>query len=422
MSADAFGRALRRRRAACGLTVRGLAAKVHYSKSHLSDLENAVRLPHRTLAVALDEVLKAGGELVRLLPGGPPFTTADHGNLTSDVPLDGDGGLEAMKRRTLLGLGSVAGLGIVAPGITSERADVAVGEWGEIVTEYGYSYMTTAPTEVLRSLTADLVALQRAAQQRTSAADLRSLRRNGAYLAGFMAMSMGDLGHLRQAQRWWRSARRVADDSGDLHAILWVRAREIVRGIYERRPTTEILALVTEAEQCATPAAPATAVVELVIGKAQVLGLAGRGPEAAEALAHLQDRVFPQLPSRVAADRNSLFGWPEERMRFGESFAYSFLGDHERASQAQDRAVQLYPASFPRGRAQIELQRAICLVHEGDVAAGVGHARSVLAGLPAEHHNRPVDDLGQRVLEAVGASDRRRPAVTEYADYLATPS
>lgn len=438
MNAVPFGRALRRHRDACGLSVRALAAKLHYSKSHISDLENAVRLPHRTLAAALDEVLGAGGELVGLLPGptcpaeaqsfAPP--TTDH--LTGDVLLSGDGELEAMKRRTLLGLGSVAGLGIVAPGITSEtlrrgvtqhlaeeRAQRAVGAWGEIVTAYGYRYNRSGPTEMLSTLVVDLLAIQAATQRQLPAADLRELRRIATYLAGFMAMALTDLGQLVQARRWWRSARHVAEDSGDVHAILWVRGREIVRGMYEHVPADATLRLVSDAERYNGATVPATAMVELCYGKAQALALAGHRQRAVEMLTFCQDSIFPALPAGVTADHGSLFGWPEQRLRFTESFVHSFLGEAELAEEAQTRAIALYPESDKRGAALIELQRALCLVKQGDVVTGVGHAYSTMTELAAAYHNSVVLGLGQHVVDAVPVTDRRGGVVADFVDYLA---
>jgi tetratricopeptide (TPR) repeat protein len=439
MSTEGFGPALRHHREARGLSVRALAARVHYSKSHLSDLENGIRLPHPTLAAALDEHLEAGGALVRLFRRATAaqvarrtrFDITIDGDPTSS-PLAGDGGLDEMKRRTLLGLGGVAGLGVAAPGITTEtlrhglagalatpRATAATDEWNEIVAEYGYSYNSAPPAEVLAGLVVDILALQQASAGHREARSVRDLRRTGAYLAGLMAMTMGDLGQLRQARRWWRSARQVASDSGDVHAILWVRGREIVRSMYERRPIAHVLGLVADAERYAGDNAPPTAEVELVMGKAQALGLAGRAAEADETLDRLRDRIYPRLPSRVTDDHDSLFGWPEERLRFCESFTYSFLGNTARAQAAQDRALDLYPASFPRGRVQMELQRALCLVRDGDLTAGVQHAHTTMSGLPAAHRNRPVDDLGRRILEAVPEPDRGRADVTEFADFLA---
>jgi hypothetical protein len=85
---------------------------------------------------------------------------------------------------------------------------------------------------------------------------------------------------------------------------------------------------------------------------------------------------------------------------------------------AQRRALALYPASYPRGPAQIELQRAFSLVRSGDVANGSRHVLDTMTALPPEHHVRPVVDLSHKVLEAVPASEHHRSAVRELREYL----
>jgi transcriptional regulator with XRE-family HTH domain len=68
-----FGQELRRRRLARELSLSRLSELSHYSKSHLSKIENGEKRPGRELARRLDQVLSAGGALARLLPA-PPAT------------------------------------------------------------------------------------------------------------------------------------------------------------------------------------------------------------------------------------------------------------------------------------------------------------------------------------------------------------
>jgi hypothetical protein len=114
-----------------------------------------------------------------------------------------------------------------------------------------------------------------------------------------------------------------------------------------------------------------------------------------------------------------VFGWAEDRLRFAESFVYSHLGRVSQADEAQRQAIALYPQSFRRGPAQIELQRALCHVSSGDVVEGVRHAQTVLAALDAADHIRPIFDLGDRVLHAVPNRDRTHVAVASYRECLA---
>ncbi len=94
----------------------------------------------------------------------------------------------------------------------------------------------------------------------------------------------------------------------------------------------------------------------------------------------------------------------------------------DKADEAQRQALRLYPAANVRGPAQIELLRALCMVHSGDSTGGARHAQAAVATLARSDHTRPVIGLGHRVLSAVSKADRQLPAVAELRDYLATPT
>lgn len=72
-----FGQELRRRRLERGLSLSQVSALVHYTKGHLSKIENGGRRPGRDLARRLDQVLCARGDLAGLLSEGPPGLPAD---------------------------------------------------------------------------------------------------------------------------------------------------------------------------------------------------------------------------------------------------------------------------------------------------------------------------------------------------------
>jgi hypothetical protein len=80
---------------------------------------------------------------------------------------------------------------------------------------------------------------------------------------------------------------------------------------------------------------------------------------------------------------------------------YSYLGHVKEAATAQAQTLAAYPATYRRGPAQIELQRALCMVRSNDIAGGVRHAQTVMAGLSPTDYIRPIFDLSRRVLDAV---------------------
>lgn len=220
--------------------------------------------------------------------------TSAAGDFPSLFGLAGEDDEEVMKRRAfLMGLAALTGLSAAEPGMALEstrhglnyalaerHASTDVDEWHEIALEYGHTYPITAPNELLKTLLVDLYGLQAAIGRYPDDETQRELRQAGAMLSAFTAQTIANLGYLREARRWWRTARRAADESEDRYTMLWVRGREIVRAGYEHRPLTTILQLIDEAEARVDASPPAAAMPEFLSGKAQALALMGSAASA----------------------------------------------------------------------------------------------------------------------------------------------
>jgi transcriptional regulator with XRE-family HTH domain len=439
MPGETFGAGLKFWRDKRGLSLRRLADLAHYSKSQISDLERSVRAPRPDMADHLDRVLEAEGELralAELMPppsAEPPLLDAHSYTELAIHLLAAEGDADMIDRRRFLGIGGMGSVGALAPNLAMEatrhglslslaeqRATTAVDEWREIVWEYGYSYISSPPQEVLQSLMVDMLGLQVALERDNRSAYLNELRQYGATLASLMAMTIANVGDIGHARRWWRTARQLAEQSGDASTILWIRGREVVRALYESRPTPVILRMIEEAETFANGASP-TDRAELMSGKAQTLALAGRQEESLAALNEVRS-VYDELPSETIDNRDSIYGWPEDRLRFTESYVYTYLGDSTNATAAQDAAIRAYPRTYRRGPAQIELQRALWMVNSGDVTSGVEHASAAMQSLPSKDQIRPIVALAKDVLGAVPAVQARKPVVIEFRDSLALTS
>src|SRR5262245_49938122 len=66
-----FGIELRRMRIAAGLSLTGLGDRLHYSKGHLSKIENGQKAPSVELVRRCDAELGAQGTLIALVPQEP---------------------------------------------------------------------------------------------------------------------------------------------------------------------------------------------------------------------------------------------------------------------------------------------------------------------------------------------------------------
>jgi hypothetical protein len=119
-----------------------------------------------------------------------------------------------------------------------------------IVAGYVRDYYTIAPTALVDELSADLLVLQ---QVITADPESHQLRRVVAQLGMIMALALGSADQTRSAQRWWSTARRTADQAGCTETVALVRGKEVVRGLYERRPVPELLAMAAAGKSAGRP-------------------------------------------------------------------------------------------------------------------------------------------------------------------------
>jgi hypothetical protein len=297
--------------------------------------------------------------------------------------------------------------------------DVAASldEWEAVTWDYGYSYAVTPPTELLADLSVDLAVAQGQFARLTDEPAQRALLRTIALLQAFLAQTLSNLGNVRAGRRWWRTARATADRAGDPQVQTWVRGREIIRGLHESWPLPVVLALADEA--AALNARPGMGTGSVLIGRAQVLAVMGCAADAQAAM----NRVYAameHLPARVTSDGISMYGWPEYRLRHGESLVYTHLGDQPRAIAARERALALYPAHMFRERAQVELHHALGLVMSGDGAAGAAHAERIVSELPEAQRIEVVLEVARSVARAVPENQRREPEVEALRQLLRT--
>jgi hypothetical protein len=128
--------------------------------------------------------------------------------------------------------------------------------------------------------------------------------------------------------------------------------------------------------------------------------------------------AFDALPDSVTTSTDSIFGWPEHRLRHTESIVHTGSGTSAQAHLAHDAALALYPPTRLISRCQIKLHRATRLVRDGHIGDGLSYAGASLAVLPAEHRGRLVLTVAEQVLEAVPASETQRPEAAELRDQL----
>lgn len=286
-------------------------------------------------------------------------------------------------------------------------ADADPDEWDAIAADYAVAFYSFPAIALVDQLGADLTVLEHTLAAKPHA----DLHRVAAQLSVVMAMALASTQQVPLAHRWWRTARRYADQSRDLDMRIWVRDWEVVNGTYERRPIRRILNLADETIALADDHV-CRGTAGVWSGRAQALALAGRDEDAIDAL-HATADVTDRMPTAVVADAESMLGWPEVRLRHTESYVYTHLGMTDQAMAAQDRALHLYPAELARERAQLQMHRASCLIQRGDIPDGLRYAASVLDELPAHQHNALLYEVGQRVMQVVPGTEHR---LAEYGE------
>lgn len=235
-------------------------------------------------------------------------------------------------------------------------------------------------------------------------------------LSSLTAWTFGSLESPSDVTRWWRTARRLAA-AADVETQVWVHAQRAVMALYQRVEPADVLMSIGRVEPLAAEVRYTAGTAKLIGAQAQALGMVGDAEGAERALDRLRD-VYAQLPAHIAAGATSFFGWGETRLRFTEGFTYSYLGNYERASAAQDRALALYPATAKRDPVKIELQRALCLARSGDLSEGVNHAHAQIVSLPPALHDLPTADLAERVLIEAQPLDGDHRAVAGLRQYV----
>lgn len=292
--------------------------------------------------------------------------------------------------------------------------------WEEAIADYGYSYLTTSPANLIPSLAGDLVAVRSIIRRiPRSSPEYRSWCRVSGALSGFMAKTLSNQGQSRDSRQWWNMAQHLTDESGDLNAGLWVRGQRIIHGLYENRPLQALSYQVDAATEFGHDYACA-GLADVITGRAQVAVLVGDNRSAEDAL-HRAESILGRLPSGVTEDASSVMGWGEDKLRYTEAWVYAHIGNENETDRAAVRALQLYPEPDTRTPAQINLIQAFARIRSGDVSEGIRQARIVYESLASDRRTTMLDALAMQALNSVPVEARKRSDVDEYRALVAIP-
>jgi transcriptional regulator with XRE-family HTH domain len=364
-------------------------------------------------------------------PGGAHFTSAGpvgRGARTApSVPKEED----MRRREVLLGMLTSAGGVLTAPALAAASAvrrrmdetlsgsvvsDGTVAYWEEVAEQYGRTYKTRAAVPFLVDIVADFAEVQTLTDRRLPSGARRDLCAVAAKFAGLISMTMTNLGDYREARGWGHTARLAADESGDPVLRAWVATRaEAIPHLYFGDPHGALVAA-RQAQLLARNAVCGPAVMAPAL-EARAAAVLGDAETAREALRRAET-VF----SRLSRREDIAYSFTEAQLYFYRSNTYTTIGDYTSAERAQDAALSTFAAEERLDPTLVHLDRAACLLKNGDVTAGAEYASDVLLGLSEEFRPSIVLRKARALTEAIPPSRRSNPAVRKFHDVLALGS
>ncbi|MBO0884586.1 MAG: hypothetical protein J2P17_30485 [Mycobacterium sp.] len=165
--------------------------------------------------------------------------------------------------------------------------------------------------------------------------------------------------------------------------------------------------------------------------------LAGGQPNAAGALATaIEARAHARTGDRtkaLAAIRRSeaifdrlqpweteenVLGFYEQLFRFYQSNVLTYIGETKAALASQQRALELSPPEMEIDPVLIRLDRATCLVHEGEVAEGCHSASRALLSLSPEARRGTPTTRAHELVKMIPSGANRIGAVRDLREIL----
>ncbi|MET9025582.1 helix-turn-helix transcriptional regulator [Nocardia sp. NPDC004168] len=359
MASAEFGRELRKRRLEQGLALGKLAELVHYSRSHLSRVENGQKSPSSALARACDAVLSAGGDLLVLAP------SAAQPDLDLDIDVGGYSDAEWNVRLHADGSGvfRIGDFGV--PPVTAFPATAT----SSAASLPGLSALFEEIKRLGRTSSPSLVFPMAVIHEHAAAASaLRSageLRRQlllhaarTAEFAGWMAQECGD----ERGALWWTT--RAVDHASavsDEHMVSYALVRRAVLSLYrgDSAETTDLTEQVL-ADHAVHPRIRWLAALGAAQGYA--IGLDhSNSMRALDEAANLYDVAHRTGENELGPSAL------HERSVLIEAWCHYDLGNLEDAAVLFDRAMSRNPQQSDRDRARFGTRRALVYAALGDL-------------------------------------------------------
>lgn len=342
-----FGELLRESREAAGLSIGQLAKRVHYSKGHLSKIENDLKPPHETMARLCDSVLDAGGALIDAARAARE-RIADAG-----LPLD---------RRQVLVAGTGTVLGLALKGgprpVPDERVVVGMRTSFEHLRSLG---MQTSPVVILEPLVALVRTVHALAHENPQPIRTRLLLL-AARIAEYTGWMNQEAGDEQGALSWTRHASELARAGGDREIVSYALVREAGLALY-RQDAGGVIDLARQAQQVDR-------------ASLRTLGLASRREAQGHALAGDRgsfDRALDRAADLLGASTSDTRAYPvlgstaPDPAELARGWSLCDLGRTVESAAVLDRELAGLPPAARRSRARFGARRSLAHALAGEV-------------------------------------------------------
>ncbi|WP_233574207.1 helix-turn-helix domain-containing protein [Amycolatopsis panacis] len=377
-----FGIELRRWRTRAGISLADFAAAVHYSKGHLSKIENGLKHAQPEFARRCDAELDAGGRLAALAGATEarprPVEVADDGeawmmNLTGD----GAGWFRPMGRREALALGAAAGFSMGVPARVRSVEGTAAVAFRRQFDQIRKLGQTASPGVVLPTLVAQTHTVRALTGQAGAdeSGQLFRLASRFAEFAGWMTQEAGD----ERGALWWTDrAVEMAASGGDRHFASYALTRRALISLY-RDDAAEAIGLAQQAQRGAVPA--------------RILGFAAQHEAQGHALAgdydtcmRALDRARPLLiaPAEEGEWSSPVLGTTnlDDPAAMAVGWCLLDLGRPREAAVVLDRQLESVPGDALRTRARYGARRALAYAQLNEIEQACALVSELLG--PAE--------------------------------------
>ncbi|MBH0778176.1 helix-turn-helix domain-containing protein [Nocardia bovistercoris] len=326
-----FGRELRRRRVERGMSLGALAKLVHYSKSHLSRIENGIKRPSEQLSGACDRELGACGALIASAQTAATEEAEPGRPVRSESPRP-----RAVSAEMLPGLREMF------------RCARAMGR-------------TNSPSLVLPTVRGMIVTAENAAAHSTGK-QRRDLLLHGARIAEFAGWMAQERGDDVDTLRWTEHAVTLASAAGDKQMGSYAFVRRAVVSLYHRDPAETVgLTERIYADHAVHPRIRWLA----ALGAAQGYAIGKDKKKATLALDHAAT-LYDAVRRCGEGEQLGPSALLHDRPIFIQAWCHYDLGDLDAAAELFERAMSSCPPSSDRDRARFGTRHALVHAARGE--------------------------------------------------------